>query len=59
MSTVAGLAMAIGDQDVWAMDVEGVEQPLDLAALQTHQRRSHMGRFCHLNRLPTYKVYAG
>src|SRR6201999_2633057 len=39
VSAVAGLATALGDQGVRAVGAEGVEQPIDLAALQTHQRR--------------------
>ncbi len=39
MSAVAGLATTLGDQGVRAMGAKGFEQPVDLAALQTHQRR--------------------
>jgi hypothetical protein len=36
ISAVAGLATALGDQGVRAAGAEGVEQPIDLPALQTH-----------------------
>ena len=40
VSTVAGLATALGDNGVRAVGTEGAEQPANLAALQTHQRSS-------------------
>lgn len=39
MGPVAGLATALGDQGVWASGAKGVQQPVDLPTLQTHQRR--------------------
>jgi hypothetical protein len=39
VGAVAGLAMALGNQGVRGLSPEGVEQSIDLAALQTHQRR--------------------